>query len=360
MLPPSAENSMQAAQPLSIHLVTWNAARYLPNLFLSLDNQTTKAFTVTVVDNNSADGTLEWLTEHRPDVTALRNVQNKGFSRGHNQAIALALSRWEGQDMRARYILVANPDMEFAPDAIEKLVTFMDEHPEIAVCCPKLLRAVMHQDASEGGIRDVERTEIIDAMGIRIHKTRRVVDRGAGERDNGQYDADTRVFGPSGSCALYRASALQSAGINNEWFDEAFFAYQEDIDLAWRMRLMGLETYVVPRAIAWHHRQAKALKRQDWLAAWLNRMQKPAIINFLSTRNHGWVLVKNEHPMNLLLHAPWWIPYECAKLLASLLSWTQMRAQCASLGGMWAMFKKRDAVMHKATQDAAAMRQWFT
>lgn len=352
---------MQSAQPVSVHVVTWNAARYLPNLFLSLDAQEHRAFTVTVVDNASADGTVDWLATHRPDVTTLRNFQNKGFSRGHNQAIALALSRWEQADLEARYILISNPDIEFAPDTIRTLVGFMDAHPDIAACCPKLLRAITKYDAADGGIRDVERTTVIDAMGIGITKARRAYDRGAGENDTGQYDQDTRVFGPSGACVLYRASALQNAKMGEEWFDEAFFAYQEDVDLAWRMRLLGMETRVVPQAVAWHHRAAKSgpAHGSNAFRALAERWKKPALINFLSTRNHGWVLVKNDHFSNVCLHAPWWISYECAKLLASLLSWTQIRAQLASLAGLPAMLKKRSAILKNATADAAAMRQWF-
>jgi GT2 family glycosyltransferase len=350
---------MQSAQPLSLHFVTWNSARYLPNLFLSLDAQTTRAFTVTVVDNASADGTMEWLTEHRPDVATLRNTQNKGFSRGHNQAISLAFSRWEGADFAARYVLVANPDLEFAPDAIEKLIAFMDEHPDVDACCPKLLRAIMQEDTHEGGIRDVERTDVIDAMGIGITKSRRMIDRGAGERDTGQYDLETRVFGPSGACALYRASSLQAAAEASGWFDESFFAYQEDVDLAWRMRRMGCDVRVVPAAAVWHHRQAKGKERQTWANAWMERFRRPALINFLSTRNHGWVVIKNDEIVNLLIHAPWWVPYECAKVLASLLSWTQIRAQIASFAKFPAMFKKRAAFRARVKVGAAGIRGWF-
>ena len=118
---------MESAKKLVINLVTWNSARFLPDLFESLDRQTSDDFTVTVVDNASTDGTLDWLRDHRPDVAVLRNFRNQGFARAHNQAIALALTRWAGDDpskeltpsnveglgtnLSRRYVLILNPDI---------------------------------------------------------------------------------------------------------------------------------------------------------------------------------------------------------------------------------------------------------
>lgn len=350
--------NMESAKTLAIHIVSWNSARYLPNLFASLDAQASRDFTVTVVDNASVDGTAAWLTEHRPDTVLLRNNRNQGFARGNNQAIALALQRWALEDLDRRYVMLANPDLEFAPDAVGRVIAFMDAHPDVSACAPKLLRAITSGDLEDGRL-DAERTRVIDAMGIALTKARRPFDRGAGEEDRGQYDEDTRIFGPSGACAVYRASALMRAKVGEEYFDEDFFAYQEDVDLAWRMRLFGMETRLLPSAVAWHHRAALSAPGAGWRLAWRLRRAKPAHINALSTRNHGWLLLKNEQRSNMLLHLPWWLPYEAAKLVASLITPAQLKAQFASLAGIPAMWRKRREIMRRATVTPAEMRKWL-
>ena len=349
---------MDSAKTLSIHIVTWNSARYLPELFASLDAQTSRDFTVTVVDNASADETAEWIAEHRPDVVLLRNNRNQGFSRGHNQAIALALQRWDLADLEKRYVMVTNPDLAFAPNAVERLLALMDAHPEVASGAPKLLRAITSGHSDDGRL-EAERTKVIDAVGIVLTRARRSIDRGAGEEDKGQYDADTRIFGPSGACAIYRASALQRAKSGEDYFDEDFFSYQEDVDLAWRMRLFGMESRLIPSAVVWHHRMAQSNPQASWFEAWKIRRTKSSYINTYSTRNHGWLLLKNDQGSNMLLHLPWWLPYEVAKCLVSLLSPAQIRAQFASLAGFPRMLRKRRDIQKRAVTPAAEMRKWF-
>jgi GT2 family glycosyltransferase len=349
---------MESAKTLVINIVTWNAARYLPKLFESLDRQTSNDFTVSVVDNASTDGTLAWLGENRPDVAILRNFRNQGFSRAHNQAIALAVSRWESADLDHRYVMVANADLEFAPDAVATVISYMDAHPEAAACCPKILR-VFTSAESDVEHRETNRSTTIDVAGIQITRARRALDRGAGEEDKGQYDAPMEVFGCSGACAVFRASALQAAKLADEFFDEDIFAYQEDVDLAWRMRRLGLQTFCVPDAVIWHHRAAPSAPGAGWLASWRSRRKKSPFVNFYSTRNHGWVIIKNDEGVNLLIHCIWWFPYELAKLLVSIFSWAQLKGQFASLTGLPAMLHKRSELKRRAKVKGVEMRKWF-
>lgn len=349
---------MDEAKTLVINVVAWNSKQYLPGLLRSLDDQDTRDFTLTIVDNASDDGTATWLQSERPDIAVLRNFRNQGFSRAHNQAIALALTRWSQADLAARYILIANPDLEFAPSAIRTMVEFMDAHPEVSSCCPKLLRAVLTKGA-EDERPDVERTNVIDATGLLFRKSRRVVDRGAGEEDRGQYDALTDVVGCSGACVLLRASALEDARIAGEWFDEDMFAYQEDVDLAWRLRLLGHAARFVPGAVVWHHRHARSAPKAGWIGAWLVRRRKPPFVNFLSTRNHGWVLLKNDSAVNALAQAIWWVPYEIGKMIASLFSWNMIKAEAASLAGFPKMWKKRQEIRRRTKTTNAEIRKWF-
>ncbi|MCI0479786.1 glycosyltransferase family 2 protein, partial [Candidatus Uhrbacteria bacterium] len=261
---------MEEAKRISVNVVTWNSMAYVPNLLASLREQDTDAFTVTLVDNASTDGTLAWVQANHPEVALLRNFRNQGFARAYNQAISLAFSRWGDAPLEDRYVLVVNPDVEFAPQALRQMVAVMDADPGIAACGPMLLRC--HMDSrSEEDRRDVVRTNVIDSTGLAIRRTRRVVDRGAGQEHDGQFDLGTDVFGFSGACVMFRASALSASRLAGEFFDEDMFAYKEDVDLAWRMRLLGFTAKFVPQAVAWHHRRVPSSPRSGWIASFLGR-----------------------------------------------------------------------------------------
>ncbi len=349
---------MRSAERCSVNIVTWNDERHLLPLFQSLDDQDTSTFTVTVVDNGSDDGTIEWLKQNRPDVTLLRNFRNQGFAKAHNQGIALALSRWSYENLATRYVLIANPDMEFDSSAIRNLIVFMDAHPDVAAAAPKLLRMGLQQDPDDPFSR--ERTSIIDAMGLAIRKSRRVFDRAAGEEDTGQYDEPHEVFGLSGACLMVRASVLHELAQAGGVFDEDFFLYKEDVDLAWRLRNLGYTSYVVPSAVVWHERGAKMdSTRPGPLTSFIRRRSKSPIVNHYSTRNHAWVVIKNDLWGNTLRHAPWIVTYEVAKIVASFLSASSLKSEWTSLMGYPKMFRKRRELRALHRTSAEDIRKWF-
>jgi GT2 family glycosyltransferase len=288
----------------------------------------------------------------------LRNVRNRGFSGAHNQGIELALSRWGNQNLDRRYILITNPDLEFSPTAIRVLISYMEAHPEVGACGPKLLRAIAQTDEDQE-MAESSRTDIIDSTGLLIKKSRRVIDRGSGERDVGQYDNADEVFGLSGACVLYRASVLAAVKVGTEYFDEDFFAYLEDVDLAWRVRLLGFEARLVPQAIAWHYRRVPSSPLHGWFASWSARRSRSPSVNFLSTRNRGWMIIKNDSFTNLILHLPWLLPYECAKFVVSIFSMSQIKGQFASLAGMPKMLVKRFKLRKQGRAKGREMRRWF-
>jgi len=349
---------MQEAKKTIINIVTWNGLAYLPNLFASLDEQDYRDFTVTVVDNASDDGTLKWLEQERPDTALLRNFKNQGFARAHNQAIALALSRWPEETWHERYILVANQDLELAPDCLRQLVAALDANPDLAGVQPKLLTASVVAEVD--GRRETERSAILDSAGIAMSKARRAFERGAGEIDRGQYDVACDIFALTGALALFRASALSQAKLNVEFYDEDFVSYKEDVDLGWRMRRLGMNVRFVPTAVAWHHRSAASAKQGIfWLKAFARRFRKPERINFNSTRNHCWLALKNDECINRFFHAPWIIPYEVGKLVAALFSWASLRGYAAALAGFGKMWKKRQEIARRAKVSGKDMRRWF-
>src|SRR6516164_1510353 len=251
---------------VSVLIVTWNSAPYIEKCFASIDRQQYRDLEVVVVDNASTDATADLLRSREAKWHVIYNPQNVGFAAGQNQAIRTAHGDW---------LLCLNPDVLLAEDFIVRLFEALSRHAEAGAICGKLLR----WDRSA----EVERTQIIDSTGIYFTRNMRHLDRGAEETDNGQYDRLEWVFGATGAAAMFRRPFVEAVSVDGEFFDEDFFAFREDADLAWRAQLMGWKCLYVPSAVAWHVRRVTPERRQ----------QLPHEINWHSVKNRFLMRGKN-------------------------------------------------------------------
>lgn len=342
-----------------ITIVAWNSLRYLPELLASLEAQSFRDFQALVVDNASSDGTEAFVRARHPRVAYLRNARNLGFSAAHNQGIRYAMARWAPEERALRYVLAANPDTILAPDFLGRLVEAADARPEAGSLGGKLLRA-SRERLEEEDMRETVKSDIIDSTGLRPRRGRSVADRGAGEMDRGQYDASSDVFGISGALALYRASALEDAKVGEEYFDADFFAYKEDVDLAWRLRLLGWEARFVPEARAHHHRAVGGSEGAPLWKRFLARRGRSRARSFNSARNHWWMLFKDELAVNGILAFPWIACREAAHALSiAAFEPRNLAAFPAALAGFPRMWRKRRATLGRRKATARQMRQWF-
>ena len=288
---------------VSFNIVTWNGARYLPELFLSLGEQTFSDTIVRVVDNASDDETLSIL-QNQAQATIIRNVRNLGFASAHNQAMRLAIDKWEGENLDHCYVVVANQDLILTPTCIEHIISAMEADLKAGSAQGKILRAYV-EHPEDDYLSQTVCADIFDSTGLRGLRSRRFVDRGAGQMDEGQFDEPGEILGPTGALAVYRASALASIRYEDEFFDADFFAYKEDMDLAWRLRWAGWTSLYVPKAVAYHHRGLFGVERPSVLERIRNRRQKRPILSRLSTRNQWLTVWKNTSLLNALLAFPW-------------------------------------------------------
>src|SRR5271166_3923672 len=251
---------------VSVTIVTWNSAQYLAECFASLDRQDYREIDVIIVDNASSDDTRALLDHVASRWRVIYNDRNVGFAAGQNQAIRASGGEW---------VLCLNPDVVLSPDFISRLVAAGEEHPDAGSVCGKLLRwdpaAAQHK------------TDIIDSTGIYFTRNMRHLDRGAEERDRGQYDRAQYVFGASGAAAMFRRDFIEDVSVDGEFFDEEFFAFREDGDLAWRAQVMGWKCLYTPAAIAWHVRRVTPERRADL----------PLVINWHSVKNRFLMRGKN-------------------------------------------------------------------
>jgi GT2 family glycosyltransferase len=250
---------------VSVLITTYNSAKFLARCLDSIDSQTCQAIEVIVVDDASSDETRTIL-QQRTGLKIFCNDRNTGFAAAQNQAARAAQGSW---------LLSLNPDVVLSPTFVETLVTTGELHAQIGTVCGKLLR--WDFDAHE------EFTHVIDSTGIYFRRDLRHLDRGAEELDAGQYEKVEYVFGATGAAALYRRAMLDDVSVEGQYFDEQFFAYREDADLAWRAQLMGWHCLYTPKAVAWHVRRVTPERRK----------QLPHEINWHSVKNRFLMRAKN-------------------------------------------------------------------
>lgn len=292
--------------------------QFIPDLLATIEKQTFQDFQVLIVDNGSSDGIETFVKERYPHVRFLRNARNLGFSGAHNQGIRYALEHWGEGSLDDKFILITNPDILFTPTYLEELIRSTVGKEEYGSFGGKLLRAYGEGVADEV-LKETVRSDRLDSTGLRFHKNYTFTDRGAGEMDKGQYDEEEEVFGLSGALVMFRASALESVRYGDEFFDHDFFAYKEDVDLAFRMQYTGWLAWYAPKAVAYHYRGMYGQEKMGFFARIKNRRNKSRHRSYFSTRNQWLFLWKNLDLVSLVILFPRLLVSECSRFFYVIL-----------------------------------------
>lgn len=259
---------------VSINLVVYNEEKRVQKCLEAVFNQTYKNYEVLVFDNNSNDKTLEIVKNNFPQAKIFKADKNYSFGPGQNRAAKMT---------SGKYILGLCADVWLKEDFIEKAVAMMENNPKIGALQAKICRLI-----------DGRKSDIIDSCGFEIHKSRRIVNRGHGDKDIGQFNKAEEIFSYEGACPFWRREALEDSAIWGEYHDEDFFWYGDDIDLGWRMHLLGWKNYFTPQVIAWHERQTtKRLSKGKWDFIW-QRKTLPKNKKMLDWTNIRLTLIKND------------------------------------------------------------------
>ena len=241
---------------------------------------------------------------------------------------------------RGDWMLSLNPDVLLSPGFLTKLVEAGESDARIGTVCGKLLRW------GPGG----ELTNIIDSTGIYFLRNLRHLDRGNGQVDRGQYEAPEYVFGATGAAALYRRTMVEDITSGGEFFDEDFFAYREDADVAWRAQLMGWSCLYTPQAVAWHVRRVTPERFK----------QLPDEINRHSIKNRFLMRAKN---ISLALYSRLFIPIATRDLL--ILGYCALcnRGLLSGLSLFWSkrgsIKEKRNWVQSRRRISDRELARWF-
>jgi len=261
---------------VSVLMVTWNSGDFLPASLAALGLSDPPPTELVVVDNASTDRSIEIVEAAASGATIainlIRSDRNLGFAAGMNRAIAASSNP---------YVLLLNPDVRVLPEMIGRLHDSMNEFPaDVYAIGPKLRRASGNA---------LEPTHVIDSVGIRMTRDGRHFDRGAGQLDSAQFDKPEEVFGISGAAVMFRKAVLEASMVDGEIFDEDFFAYREDADLAWRMRGFGYRAFYEPRAVGYHLRRVTPERRRALPAAINRHSVKNRFLLRIHHADTGWM-----------------------------------------------------------------------
>lgn len=211
----------------SVIIPSYNGRALLATCLPALRAQTLPAerFETIVVDDASTDDTVDYLAQVFPEVRVVQLARNSGFIAACNAGVDAALGE---------ALVLLNNDTEAEPGWLAALLAALDEHPEAGAAASKMLlfdrRDHLHAAGDEMGTDGIPRN------------------RGVWQRDEGQFDQQRWVFGACGGAAAYRRVAWQQAG----GFDPGLFMYMEDVDLAWRLQLLGWKAVYAPAARVYH------------------------------------------------------------------------------------------------------------
>lgn len=221
---------------LSIVIVNYNVKYFLEQCLLSVrESIIDLELEVFVVDNNSTDGSLDYLKPKFPEVIFIANTDNPGFSKANNQAIKIATGD---------YILLLNPDTVLGENVLSKVCTFMNEHPESGATGVKMI------DGAGRFLRESRRA--FPTPWVSFCKVSGLTALFPTSKIFGRYhlyfldkDKIQEIDVLGGAFMMLRKKAIDKVGM----LDETFFMYGEDIDLSYRIVKGGYKNYYLPEPI---------------------------------------------------------------------------------------------------------------
>lgn len=215
---------------VAVVILNWNGAelmkRFLPSVLKYTKGR------VYVADNASSDHSLEMLRKNFPDVRTVCLDKNYGFAEGYNQALA---------SIEAEYYILLNSDVELRSEWVTPMLEYMEAHPQVAVCQPKILSQVASDSFEYAGASG----GFLDALGYPYCRGR-IFD--TVEKDCGQYDNVMPIFWATGAAMMVRAKVYK----DNGGLDGRFFAHMEEIDFCWRLRSRGYGIVCIPSSVVYH------------------------------------------------------------------------------------------------------------
>ena len=285
---------------VSVIIPNYNGRRFLDTCLGALLGQTyaQELMEVILVDDASTDDSVATVREHYPQVKIVELTRNSGLAAGCN-----AGARAANGDL----LVMLNNDTEAEPGWLAALVDVAEANPDAGAVASKMLLFDRRDTLHNAG-------DVMGADGIPRN-------RGVWEADHGQYDARTRIFGGCGGGVAYRRAAWEAAG----GFDERLFMYLEDVDLAWRLQLLGWQARFAPGARLYHH---------------LSATGGGVLASYYTGRNTVWVIAKDmpgpliRRHFGRIIRAQWRVTCDALHAWRGASARARLRGQVVGLLGL--------------------------
>jgi GT2 family glycosyltransferase len=295
-----------------------NGKEHLAYCLPALLRQTYQDFETVVVDNGSTDDSITFVSRNFPWVRIIANPQNVGFAEANNIAIRATCSP---------YIVTLNNDTRVEADWLAEMIRVAEAYDQVGMIACKVL--------------SMSEPHLIDAAGLEIDGVGMPWNRYHGQIDQSTETEPYEVFCPTGAAALYKRKMLDQVGL----FDEAYFAYCEDMDLGWRARLKGWRCLYVPKAVVYHLHSATS-------------GQGSPFKRYLLTRNRIWTVLKNYPSPEIWLDLPKLLLYDLAAALYRVnveKNLSPLQGRVAALRQLGRVLKQRREIQR---EQAVAKESW--
>ena len=326
---------------VSINIPTYNEENRIRRALNSVLSQTYENLEVLVFDNASQDKTRELVKNEYPSVRLHAADKNYVFGPGQNRAAKLT---------SGKYIVGMSADVVIEKNFIEEMVKVMEADPKIGA-----LQAKIKHITKEG-----EKKNTIDTTGFQIYRSRRLVNRGHGDEDKGQYETAGEIFSYEGAVPIWRREAFLDCEVFGETHDEDMWWMSDDIDLGWRMNLFGWKNYYAPKVLAWHERQTTQKLASSKLDFIKMRKSIRKDKKMLDIKNFHFTLLKNDFFLSELKSIFSILKRELMLFVyflffeqSTLLAYPKIIARIPR------MLKKRSYIMKHKKRSREEMEKWF-
>jgi hypothetical protein len=234
---------------VAVVILNWNGKGFLEKFLPGVIKNSEGMAEVIIADNDSTDGSVEYLQQNFPKIKIIINEENGGFAKGYNDALA---------KVEADYYVLLNSDIEVTPNWIEPVIQLMESNDQIAACQPKL-RDFFNRESFEyagaaGGF--------LDKYGYPFCRGRLFQSL---EKDQAQFNDELEIFWATGACLFVKANIYHQLG----GLDERFFAHMEEIDFCWRAKNKGFKIMYCPNSTVYHV-GGGTLPKRSWRKTYLN------------------------------------------------------------------------------------------
>lgn len=313
---------LSALPDISVIVINWNGERFLDKCLAALRAQTCAPHQIILVDNGSSDRSLAIVGTKYPEVVVVPLNENTGFAGGANRGAAAATGEW---------LVFLNNDAFAEPDWLAHIADGIRRFPEYAS-----FSSCQISDSDPG---------VLDGAGDIYHCSGMAWRRGNNQRVAEQWRTEAEIFGPCAAAGAYRASVFNACG----GFDEDYFCYFEDVDLAFRMRLRGFRSGYLPLARVRHVGSGTKGRRSDFS-------------RYYGHRNLVWTYLKNMPAGLFWRYLPFHLAFNMASLLLISVAGQPaviFRAKRDAVLRIREVLAKRRAIQQQRVASAGDLRPWI-